>query len=174
MKLRSARPSVCILYSTGRSRLTYIINEKSEMFNKCCDNTNFHHNRRDLQMIAFSGSNSFLNSLNILEPLYHVNQSIINRSVKENELYSQGSRRHQEPEEPLYCPVSIHRKITKNLIIQKRLSQYLEKLSLKKYLKVSRYFEQVRKELRGNSHERFFSGCTQSLYKLRNEMPIWT
>ena len=37
------------------------------MFNKCSV-TNFSHNRRDLQIIAFSG-NSSLNSLNISEPL---------------------------------------------------------------------------------------------------------
>jgi len=51
----------------GLNRLTYIMNGKSEMFNEC-SNTNFHHNRRDLQIIAFSG-NSSSNSLNIPEPL---------------------------------------------------------------------------------------------------------
>ena len=35
--------------------------------------------------------------------------------------------------------------------------------------------KQVRKELRGNSHERFFPGALEVyIYKIRNEMPIWT
>ena len=56
------------LYSVvGLNRLTYVMNGKSEMFN-ICSVTNFPHNRRDLQMISFSG-NSSLNSLNIPEPL---------------------------------------------------------------------------------------------------------
>ena len=41
----------------------------------------------------------------------------INRSVKEYELHSQGSRRHQAPEKPLGLYIE---KITKNPIIQKK------------------------------------------------------
>ena len=47
--------------------LTYIMIGKSEMFNKWAI-TNLYQNRRDLQMIAFSGNSSSI-SLNIPEPM---------------------------------------------------------------------------------------------------------